>query len=178
MSNGKHPLVLMMALSVPGAAHALGLGDIHVDSALNERLAAQIDIVGATALELADLKAAVASREIFARYGAERPAFITSATFKVTQDRRGRPVLAVRSGESFTDPVVNFLVDLNWHKGQLIVSTPAARSGRVRRPHGAVATKRPLPYRQQWPHRRRRPCAGCAPAAQTVDAKTARPPAR
>ena len=52
MSSGKNPLVLMMALSMPGAANALGLGDIHVDSGLNERLAAEIDIVGATAARI------------------------------------------------------------------------------------------------------------------------------
>ena len=63
MSSGKNPLMLMMALAMPGAAHALGLGDIHVDSALNERLVAEIDIVGATPEELADLRAAVANRE-------------------------------------------------------------------------------------------------------------------
>ena len=120
MSSGKNPLMLMMALSMPGAAHAIGLGEIHVDSALNERLAAEIDIVGATALELQDLKAAVANRETFAHYGAERPAFLGSTTFTVTQDRQGRPVLAVRSSESFTEPVINFLVDLNWRNGQII----------------------------------------------------------
>src|ERR1700722_10148869 len=120
MSSGKNPLMLMMALSVPSAAHALGLGDIHVDSALNERLAAEIDIVGATPLELIDLRAAVANRETFLRYGADRPAFLTSATFKVTQDGQGRPVLAVRSSESFTEPVVNLLVDLRWRSGELV----------------------------------------------------------
>src|SRR5579863_6689961 len=120
MSSGKNPLVLMMALSMPGAAQALGLGDIHVDSALNERFAAEIDIVGATPLELAELQAAVANRETFQHYGAERPAFLASTTFKVATDSQGRPVLAVRSTESFTDPVVNFLVNLNWRNGQLI----------------------------------------------------------
>src|SRR5579863_5844220 len=120
MSSGKNPLVLMMALSMPGAAQALGLGDIHVDSGLNERLAAEIEIVGATPLELAELKAAVANRETFLHYGAERPAFLASTTFKVAQDVHGRPVLAVRSTETFTEPVVNFLVDLNWRNGQLI----------------------------------------------------------
>src|SRR5271170_3164683 len=120
MSSGKNPLVLMMALSMPGAAHALGLGDIHVDSALNERLAAEIDIVGATALELADLRATVANRETFLRYGADRPAFLSSTTFKVTQDSQGRPVLAVRSSEAFTEPLVNFVVDLRWHNGELV----------------------------------------------------------
>jgi pilus assembly protein FimV len=120
MSSGKNPLMLMMALSMPGAAHALGLGDIHVNSGLNERLAAEIDIVGATALELAGLRAAVANRETFLRYGADRPAFLSSATFKVTRDREGRPVLTVRSTESFTEPVVNLLVDLNWGNGELV----------------------------------------------------------
>jgi pilus assembly protein FimV len=120
MSSGKNPLALMMALSVPGAAHALGLGDIHVDSALNERLAAEIDIVGATPFELAELKATLASRETFQRNGADRPAFLSSATFKVTQDAEGRPVLAVRSTESFTEPVVSLLVDVTWRHGELI----------------------------------------------------------
>ncbi len=120
MSSGKNPLVWMMALSMPGAAQALGLGDIHVDSGLNERLAAEIEIVGATPLELAELKAAVANRETFLHYGAERPAFLASTTFKVAQDVHGRPVLAVRSTDTFTEPVVNFLVDLNWRNGQLI----------------------------------------------------------
>src|SRR3984957_5574471 len=120
MSSGKNPLVLMMALTMPGAAQALGLGEIHVDSGLNERLAAEIDIVGATALDLSDLRAAVANRETFLRYGVDRPGFLSSTTFKVTQDSQGRPVLAVRSSESFTDPVVNFLVDLHWRNGEMI----------------------------------------------------------
>jgi pilus assembly protein FimV len=120
MSNGKNPLVLMMALSVPGAAHALGLGDIHVDSALNERLAAEIDIVGATADDLIGLRAAVANRDTFARYGADRPAFLSSATFKVSQDGQGRPVLAIRSTESFTEPAVNLLLDVRWGTGELV----------------------------------------------------------
>ena len=146
MSNGKNPLMLMMALSVPGAAHSLGLGEIHVDSGLNERLAAEIDIVGANPVELAGLRAAVASREMFQRYGADRPAFLSSATFKVTQDSQGRPVLAVRSTDSFTEPVVNLLVDLNWGNGQLVrqytlLLDPAGFASAV--PAPAASSRRP-----------------------------------
>src|SRR6202043_3856002 len=83
-------------------------------------LAAEIDIVGATPIELAGLRAAVANREIFQRFGADRPSFLSSATFKVSQDSLGHPVLAVRSTESFTEPVVNLLIDLNWGHGELI----------------------------------------------------------
>src|ERR1700731_2371429 len=120
MSRGQNPLVLMMALSLPGAAQALGLGEIHVNSALNEPLAADIEIVGATAEELSSLTASIANRDTFLRFGAERPAFLASATFKVSHDLKGRPVLVIRSTDSFTEPVVNLLVDLRWHNGEVI----------------------------------------------------------
>jgi FimV-like protein len=120
MSRGQNPLMLMMALSLPSAAHALGLGEIHVDSALNEPLAAEIDIVGATAEELAGLTATVASRETFLKFGADRPPFLATATFKVAHDVRGRPVLSIRSTDSFTEPVINLVVDLRWHNGEVI----------------------------------------------------------
>ncbi|HZE44455.1 MAG TPA: FimV/HubP family polar landmark protein [Steroidobacteraceae bacterium] len=109
-----------MALSLPGAAHALGLGEIHVNSALNEPLAAEIDILGATAEELSSLTASIANRDTFLRFGAVRPAFLASATFKVSHDLKGSPVLVIRSTDSFTEPVVNLLVDLRWHNGEVI----------------------------------------------------------
>jgi pilus assembly protein FimV len=120
MSRGQNPLVLMMALSLPGAAHALGLGEIHVNSALNEPLAADIDIIGATAEELSSLTASVANKDAFLRFGADRPAFLASATFKVSHDVKGKPVLLIRSTDSFTEPVVNLLVDLRWYNGEVI----------------------------------------------------------
>jgi FimV-like protein len=122
MSRGPYPILLVLAMSLPGAVRALGLGDIRIDSALNEPLSAQIDIVGATRDELIALTAKVANREVFQHYGygADRPAFLATATFTVGMDSQGRPVLNVRSAEPFTDPVVNFLVDLRWNNGELI----------------------------------------------------------
>jgi FimV-like protein len=110
----------MMACTLPSAGHALGLGEIHVDSALNEPLAAEIDIVGATPEDLIGLIATVANRETFAHFNAERPSFLNSATFKVTTDAKGRPVLAIRSSESFSEPLIDLVVDLRWRNGQLI----------------------------------------------------------
>src|SRR5258706_8282220 len=124
MSYGKSLLMLMMAVRMPGASQALGLGDIHVNSALNERLGAEIDIVGATADEVNDLRGAVANRETFLRYGADRPAFLSSTTFKVAQDGQGSPVLAFRPSDSFPEPGVNLLVDLHWRNNELVREYP------------------------------------------------------
>jgi len=109
-----------MALSTPGATHALGLGDIHVDSNLNQPLRAQIDIIGATDEELNSLTAAVANQDAFQKFGAERPNFLTSAEFKVSRDAQHRPVLSVRSTEPFTEPLVNLLINMRWPSGELV----------------------------------------------------------
>ncbi|HEY0802837.1 MAG TPA: FimV/HubP family polar landmark protein, partial [Steroidobacteraceae bacterium] len=73
-----------------------------------------------TAEELSGLTATIANKDTFLRFGAERPAFLASATFKVSHDIKGRPVLSIRSTDSFTEPVINLLVDLRWHNGEVI----------------------------------------------------------
>ena len=99
---------------------ALGLGEIHLNSALNEPLNADIDIIAATPEELTALRATLAPREAFARYGIDRPPFLASFTFKVGKSKDGRDVLSVRSTESIPEPFVTFLVDVNWARGHLM----------------------------------------------------------
>jgi len=120
MSRGPYPILLMLAMSMPSAVRAIGLGEIRVDSALNEPLSAQIDIVGATREELVALTATVASRDVFQRYGVDRPSFRASATFKVGVNAAGHPVLNVRSADPFTDPLVSLLVDLRWGRNDVV----------------------------------------------------------
>ncbi|MGC2257660.1 MAG: hypothetical protein WA594_05110, partial [Candidatus Sulfotelmatobacter sp.] len=120
MPYSKTALILMVAFALPGAAEALGLGDIHVDSALNEPLAAEVDIVGATAEDLAGITASVADSETFLRFGVDRPAFLSTASFRIAMGRSGQPVLAIRSTDAFTEPLINVLIDLHWRSGELI----------------------------------------------------------
>ena len=120
MSRGPYPLLLTMALSTPGAANALGLGDLHVDSRLNQPLSAHIDILGATEQDLLSLSAAIANRDAFQKNGSDRPSFLSSAQFTVTQDQQHRPILSVRSSEPFTEPFVSLLIDLRWPNGSLV----------------------------------------------------------
>ena len=165
----KHWLRVVLALSaMPSVVLALGLGDIRLNSALNAPLDAEIEIVNAAADELSGLKAQLATRETFARYGLEWPAFLGSITLTRAKSPDGRDVLRIRSTEVITEPFVTLLVDANWGRGRLVreytvlldppvfapaapataavqaPTTGAARIGSVERP-AAAAPLRPAP---------------------------------
>jgi pilus assembly protein FimV len=104
----------------PSLSSALGLGEIHLNSALNEPLNAEIDLIAAAPDELAALRATLASRDSFTRYGIDRPPFLSSLTFKVGKSKDGRDVLLVHSTEAIPEPFVTFLVEVNWARGRLM----------------------------------------------------------
>jgi len=112
--------VLLLALLLPGATMALGLGDIHLKSSLNAPLDADIDIVGAGADELSGLKASLASRDTFNRYKLEYPAFMTGVTLEPRQTPDGRTVLHMHSADSVNEPIATLLVEVNWSRGHLV----------------------------------------------------------
>ena len=62
----------------PSLCFALGLGEIHMHSALNEPMNAEIELLAATPDELSALRATLASREAFGRYGIDKPPFLSS----------------------------------------------------------------------------------------------------
>src|SRR5579863_8623486 len=152
----------------PSSSWALGLGEIHLKSALNEPMNAEIDLIAATPDELAALRASLADREAFTRYGIDRPAFLSTLTFKVGKGKDGRDALLVRSTDAIPEPFVTFLVEVNWARGRLMreytvlldppvytpgesassatpVTAPTSASAPARRPAPAVAPPPPAP---------------------------------
>ncbi|MFO1469199.1 MAG: FimV/HubP family polar landmark protein [Steroidobacteraceae bacterium] len=113
-------LILTLSVLCPSLSWAVGLGEIHLNSALNEPLNAEIALVAATPEELSSLHAALASRDTFTRYGIDRPGFLSSITFKVGKAKDGHDALLVRSNEAIPEPFVTFLVEVNWARGRLV----------------------------------------------------------
>jgi pilus assembly protein FimV len=113
-------LMLMACLLIPSLSWGLGLGEIHLKSALNEPMNAEIDLIAAGPEELSALRAALAPKDAFTRYGIDRPPFLSTMTFKVAKSKDGRDVLQVRSTESIPEPFVTFLVEVNWARGRLM----------------------------------------------------------
>src|SRR6202790_3499870 len=101
-------LTVMACLLSPSLSWALGLGEIHLNSSLNEPMNAEIDLIAATPDELTALRASLAGRDAFTRYGIDRPPFLSTLTFKVGKGRDGRDALLVHSAEAIPEPFVTF----------------------------------------------------------------------
>src|SRR5687768_4114856 len=97
-------------LAAPAGAWALGLGDIELQSALNQPFRAEIAL-SATADELQGLRVMLAAPDMFERRGIDRPAFLSNLEFRVSSDRSGRNVVQISSRESIVEPFVTLLVE-------------------------------------------------------------------
>lgn len=113
-------LLLTGALLSPATLYALGLGEIRLHSALNQPFDADIELIAPTREELADLKVGLATNELFARYGLDRPAYLSNFNFTVSRSRDGQVTVKVTSNRSVTEPFVTFLVEANWGRGRLL----------------------------------------------------------
>ncbi len=94
---------------------ALGLGELKLDSALNQPLKAEIELVDSAGLSEWEIKPVLASAEAFDRYGVDRSYFLTKIKFIVAGDK-----IELSTREGVTEPFLNFLVELNWPSGRVV----------------------------------------------------------
>ncbi len=112
---------LAFALLLSSQAFALGLGEIRTDSALNEPFRAEIELLSASPEEVADLKVMLASEQTFARYGLDRPFFLTEIQFQVFRTGRADGnVIRITSPTPITEPFITFLIEATWPSGRLL----------------------------------------------------------
>jgi len=117
----KLSLALAIAMgSVPVAVNALGMGEIHLKSALNEYLDADIDLLSVSAEELSDIRVTLAPASAYQRAGIERPFHLTKLRFRADAAVDGSPIIHVSSRDPIREPFLNFLVEINWPKGKLV----------------------------------------------------------
>ena len=110
---------LALLLALPSAAFALGLGDIRLLSPLNAPLDAEVELVDVAPDEVNTLQAQLASRETFARYGLEWPAYLAGVQVHVVHSP-GREVLKLKSTEAISEPFMTVLLEVSWSRGHLV----------------------------------------------------------
>ncbi len=113
-------LLISLWFLVPGQLFALGLGEINVDSALNQPLEARINLISARTDELEEMRIELAPADVFDRVGVPRPYFLTQLKFEPISLPGGRLAIRVTSKDPVREPFLTFLVEVTWPKGRLL----------------------------------------------------------
>ena len=111
----------LLAMFASFGASALGLGQIEVKSKIGQPLLAEIPIVTSDPSELEQLQAGLASPETFSRIGLRPPiGIIADLQFTQALDGRGNPIIRVTSTQPVGEPLLTFLVEVDWGQGRLV----------------------------------------------------------
>ena len=122
LANKRHQLLMALfwvCWVLPHYALAVGLGEISVSSALNDRLAAEVELLGSQGLKPGEAMVSLASKEDFARIGVERYFYLTDIKFQIDEAETGL-VVKLTSGDPITEPFLNFVVEVLWPQGKLL----------------------------------------------------------
>lgn len=161
------------------AALALGLGEIKLNSTLNQPLNAEISLLQTRGLGENEIRVRLASPEDFERAGVDRSYLLSELRFDV--DYSGsQPVLRVTSGVPIREPFLNFLVETRWPSGRLLreytllMDLPAFSDSTAAAPVRAAErerqqVQREAPVQQPAP----RPAAPARPVVTDVEPETA-----
>ncbi|WP_338050904.1 FimV/HubP family polar landmark protein [Ramlibacter pinisoli] len=126
------------ALSFPATdAHALALGRVTVQSALGERLLADIDLPEINGEEAASLRAAVASPAAYRAAGLDYNPALQGVSITLQRRSDGRYFLRLQSERAVSEPFVDMLVETSWSSGRitrdftLLLDPPSLRQGQA-----------------------------------------------
>ena len=114
------PTIILFLLS-PAAVFALGLGDIVVNSALNQPLKARVELLSASPDELDSLKITLADSNTFAKAGVDRPYILGKLRFDLQRSDDGSSDhISISTQTPIREPFLNFLVEAAWSTGRIL----------------------------------------------------------
>tara|TARA_R110002110_G_scaffold107320_3_gene268528 strand:- start:31781 stop:34150 length:2370 start_codon:yes stop_codon:yes gene_type:complete len=103
-----------------GSTWALGLGELTLESFLNEPLKARVSLLDIGNLHEDQIRVRLAAEEDFDRLGVDRAYFLTGVTFEVDIDGSGRGVIVLTSEDPVLEPYLDFIVEARWPSGRLL----------------------------------------------------------
>ncbi len=99
---------------------ALGLGELRIESFLNEPLTATVDLLNTGGLHEDQIRVRLATSDDFEKLGMDRAYFLTSITFEITVDDRGNGKIILTSEDPVLEPYLDFLIEARWPSGRLL----------------------------------------------------------
>ena len=108
------------SFALSNIASALGLGEVKLNSTLNEPLNAEVKLVDIRDLSSDQILVALASPADFERNGVDRLYFYTELKFEVVLNNPGGPIVKITTRNPVREPYLNFLIEARWTAGRLL----------------------------------------------------------
>ncbi|MEM1113112.1 MAG: FimV/HubP family polar landmark protein [Pseudomonadota bacterium] len=102
------------------SVYGLGLGELTLESFLNEPFRAKVDLLNVDGLLDDQIRIRLATSEDFDRMGVDRAYFLTSLKFEVTVDDGGDGYITVVSEDPVLEPYLDFIIEARWPSGRLL----------------------------------------------------------
>jgi pilus assembly protein FimV len=99
---------------------ALGLGEMELESFLNEPLKASVDLLNMGGLHGDEIKVRLGTTEDFKKLGIDRDYFLTNISFEVVTDASGSARILITSQEPVLEPYLDFIIEARWPSGRLL----------------------------------------------------------
>ncbi len=112
-------LLAAASLTFSPAAWSLGLGDVTVESFLNQPLQVRIDLISRETDDLTSVSARLASAADYEMIGASLSSVPVPIGFTV-EDIGGDAYIMATSSLPVSEPVVRLIVEVNWSSGRLL----------------------------------------------------------
>ena len=109
--------LMVISLLAPSVALPLSIGDLQLESALNQKLKAEIKLQLASGEHPLDISARLATPERFDQAGIPWHAILSRLKFETVTHENGSVFIKISSKEPFNEPVLNFLLEVNWPEG-------------------------------------------------------------
>ena len=113
-------LATSIAFTISQNVFAIGVGDIVVNSYVNEPLSADIAILAPKDLSDSEVIASLASLADFERLGIERHYSLGALVFETDMQGAGSSAIRVTTANPIREPYLNFLVELKWPEGRVL----------------------------------------------------------
>ena len=109
----------LMLLPLHGA-FALGLGDLRVESSLNQNLNARIELVSVRPGDVVNLSIRLADAEVFENAGLDRPYQLNQLKFEAVSTSESAAYIQITSQELIREPFLNFIIEVEWPGGKIL----------------------------------------------------------
>ncbi len=117
----RKPVVIFTSFVLMAAANAkaLGLGDITLESALNQPLRANIPVLQLGGVRAEQISVQLASASDFERFSIDREAFLDNIRFDV-RPAGAEAVVQISTQDVVREPYLSFVLETRWPSGRLL----------------------------------------------------------